>query len=343
MVPPVQLPVRQVGKNGPWATAIGFGTLGMGIDAYGAKDSDEERLNLLDRAWELGCTNWDTARSYGDSENVIGKWLKLHPERRADIFLATKFGFKISSDGVAIDSSPETCREQVEESLGALRVEYIDLLYVHRADTKTPIEKTIEAMKQLKDRGKVKYLGLSEVSSSTLRRAHAISPISAVQVEYNPWSTEIEGRSGTNLLETCRELGVAVFAYSPLGRGMLTGRFRSIDDLEPGDARRRYERFQPENFAKNIELVDKFNDMARRKGCTSGQLALAWLCAQDELIFVIPGTKSQRYLDENVGAAAVTLSEEEERELRKTVEDAGVYGGRSAIFGSYIDTMPLEE
>lgn len=189
--------------------------------------------------------------------------------------------------------------------------------------------------------GKVKHLGISELSSSTLRRAHAITPISAVQVEFSPWDLDIEGPSGTNLMATCRELGVAIFAYSPLGRGMLTGRYRSPADFGENDVRKGYDRFKPENFAKNLVLVDKFAEVAKRKGCTASQLCLAWLLAQGNDIFVIPGTKSIKYLEENVGAANVSLTAEEAQELRKVVADAEIHGTRTPNFGSYIDTVAL--
>ncbi|UPL03928.1 hypothetical protein LCI18_014862 [Fusarium solani-melongenae] len=341
MAPPAQLPLRQLGKNGPKIPAVGFGLMGLSI-AYGATESDEERLKVLDRAWELGCTNWDTADAYADNEDLVGKWFKLHPERRNDIFLASKFGLKMVDGNFGIDSSPEYVRECIERSLKRLGVEHIDLYYMHRANEDVPIEKTVEAMKQLVEEGKVKYLGLSEVSSTTLRRAHAVHPISAVQVEYNPWTLDIEGSSGTYLLKTCEELDVSVFAYSPLGRGILTGRYRSVDDFEEGDFRKNLARFQGENFRKNLVIVDKFNELAKQKGLTSSQLVLAWLLEQSPRVFVIPGTKKIMYLEENVGASRVTVSKGEEQELRRLVLEAGVEGGRDPTFGNYSDTTPLE-
>ncbi|KAK8008097.1 hypothetical protein PG991_010648 [Apiospora marii] len=333
---------RQIGRDGPHIPAVGFGLMGASV-GYGTTDSDEARLALLDRAWELGCTNWDTADIYGDSEDVVGQWFRLHPERRADIFLATKFGLEArGGDGIAVDSSPEHCAKAVEKSLQRLGVDQIDLYYMHRADPNVSIEKTVRAMKQLVEKGKVKYLGLSEISSATLRRAHAIHPISAVQVEYNPWTLDIEQESGTNLLATAKELGVAVFAYSPLGRGLLTGRYRSADDFEPGDFRRTLERFQGDNFKKNLTLADKFAEVAGRKGCSPSQLVLAWLTAQSGNVFVIPGTKKIPYLEDNFGASRVSVSDEEEKELRRLVEEAGVSGGRGSAFGSFVDTVSLE-
>ncbi|GAP86400.1 putative alcohol dehydrogenase [Rosellinia necatrix] len=342
-------PVRQIGQDGPKIPAVGFGLMGFSI-GYGAAEADEERFKLLDRAWELGCTNWDTADAYGDSEATIGKWLARHPERRAGLFLATKFGLRpddgssSSTSGLVVDSSPEYCRACIDASLARLGVDQIDLYYMHRADPSVPIEKTVGAMKELVNSGKVKYLGLSEVSAATLRRAHAVHPIAAVQVEYNPWTLDVEeeeeGAGG--LLAACRELGVSVFAYSPLGRGIMTGRYRSAADFGPGDARAGLPRFQGDNFARNLALVDRFAEVARRKGCTPGQLVLAWLLAQGPDVFVIPGTKKRPYLEENFAAAHVDLSAEEERSLRALVEEAGVGGDRGAIFGSFIDTVPLD-
>jgi aryl-alcohol dehydrogenase-like predicted oxidoreductase len=189
--------------------------------------------------------------------------------------------------------------------------------------------------------GKIKHLGLSEVSSSTLRRAYAIHPISAVQVEYNPWTLDIEGPSGTNLLDTCKELGIAVVAYSPLGRGIMTGRYRSKEDFGPGDTRVNLERYQGENFQKNLVLVDKFNEIAKRKGCSSSQLVLAWLVAQWDKVIVIPGTKNIKYLEENFGARKVRITEEEEREVRELVSSVGISGSRDPFFGQFVDTAPL--
>ncbi|KAK2038826.1 aldo/keto reductase [Colletotrichum somersetense] len=345
MSPPASLPVRRLSKSGPEIAALGVGLMGLSV-AYGKPGSDEERLAFLDRAWELGATNWDTADCYGDNEDLVGKWLGLHPERRGDVFLATKFGIRAKDDGsdygVWFDTSPGYCREACERSLKRLGVDSIDLYYIHRLDDKTPVEKTIEEMVRLKSEGKIKHFGISECSSATLRRAHAVHPIAAVQVEYNPWSLEIEGVAGTDLLRTCRELGVAVFAYSPLGRGIMTGRYRSADDFDASDYRRHLPRFAGENFRRNTELADRFAAVAGgRHGCSAGQLALAWLLAQGDDVIPIPGTKRVEYLEENLGALRVRLGEEEERELRGLVEEADVQGDRGAIHGNYVDSVPL--
>ncbi|KAM4067568.1 aldo/keto reductase family protein [Hirsutella rhossiliensis] len=339
---PSKLPVRRVGRLGPYVPIVGFGAMGMSI-GYGSTGTDEDKLKLLDRAWELGCTNWDTADVYGDSEDTIGKWFQLHPGRREDIFLATKFGLRACSDGIHADSSPDFCREAIEQSLARLGVTQIDLYYVHRADPAVPIEKTVAAMKQMVEQGKIKYIGLSEVSSDCLRRAHAVHPISAVQMEYNPWTRDIEGPSGTNLMDTCKELGVAMFAYSPLGRGILTGRYRSASDLEPDDSRRMLQRFEEGNLGENAQLVDKLAEIADRKGCTSAQLVLAWLTRQNEHIFVIPGTRSVNYLEENVAASHLHVTDEEQREVRQLVESIEVKGGRDPMFGHFVTTVSLEQ
>ncbi|KAK2767345.1 putative aldo/keto reductase [Colletotrichum kahawae] len=345
MAPPANLTARQLGQNGPKITALSLGLMGLSV-AYGTPGSDDERLSFLDRAWEIGATNWDTSDLYGDNKVLVGKWFKLHPERRADIFLATKFGLrgKVQADGtynIRPDSSPEYCREACEKSLEKLGVD-IDLYYVHRVDEVTPIEKTIEKMVKLKNEGKIKYFGISECSSATLRRAHAVHPISAVQVEYNPWSLEIEGPAGTHLLKTCRELGVTVFCYSPLGRGMMTGKYKSPDDFEESYFRRQIPRFQGENFRKNIELVERFGDIAqKRHGCSAGQLTLAWLLAQGDDVIPLPGTKKILYLEENFGALKVQLSADEEKEIRGLVNEADVQGDRSAMFGAYVTSVPL--
>lgn len=304
---------------------------------------DDERFVVLDRAWELGCTFWDSSDIYGDSEVLIGKWFKMHPERRNDIFLATKFAIKISADGIGMDSSPEHCRQACEASLQKLGIDCIDLYYIHRLDEKTPIEKTVQEMVKLKNEGKIKHFGISECSSTSLRRAHAVHPIAAVQVEYNPWDLAIENDDGTNLLATCRELGVATVAYSPLGRGILTGQVRSTEDFAPDDFRRILERYNKENFPKNLAIVDKFAEIAQTKHATPGQLALAWLMKQGDDIIPIPGTKRVKYLEENIGAARVQITDKEEKEIRLKVDEAGVRGARTpqGLLNVYADTPSL--
>ncbi|KAL7760892.1 hypothetical protein ACKLNR_007427 [Fusarium oxysporum f. sp. zingiberi] len=345
MSPPVKLPTRRLGKDGPEVSAIGLGLMGLsGI--YGSVGSQEERLKFLDRAWEIGATNWDSSDMYGDSEDLLGKWFALHPERRKDIFLASKFAIKgsVGPDGtfsMSIDSSPGYARDACKRSLKRLGLDCIDLYYVHRLDGKTPIEKTMEELVKLKSEGKIKYIGLSECSSDSLRRAYKVHPVHAVQVEYNPWTLDIEGHSGTFLLQTARELGVAIVAYSPLGRGMLTGQYKSVDNFDPDDYRRVVPRYQGENFAKNLELVDKFQEMAAQKGCTAGQLTLAWLLSLGDDIILIPGTKKINYLEENTGAVDIQLTDEERKQLRDLVDAADVRGDRGAGDRAFADTPEL--
>ncbi|KAI5455510.1 hypothetical protein NCC49_000318 [Naganishia albida] len=339
---PASLPARQLGKQGPQVTAIGFGTMGLSA-FYGKVDSDEERFKVLDRAYELGESHWDSADIYGDSEELLGKWF-ARTGKRSEIFLTTKFANKVLGGGGAkreIDSSPEYCREACEKSLKRLGTDYIDLYYCHRVDKKTPIEKTIEAMAQLQKEGKIKYIGLSEVSADTLRRACKIHHVDAVQLEYSPFSLEVEQ---FGLLDACRELGVALVAYSPLGRGMLTGKYTKPTDFEEGDFRRINPRFSEENFPKNLRAAEAIGHIAERKGCTAGQLSLAWLLAQDPLVIPIPGTKKIKYLEENVKALEVRLTEEESLEIRKALENASAQGSRypeAMLSALFANTVPL--
>ncbi|TVY12832.1 Aldo-keto reductase yakc [NADP(+)] [Lachnellula arida] len=337
-----QLPTRKLGKNGPEIVAEGFGLMGLSA-FYGAPASDEERFKVLDRALELGQTNWDSADMYLDSEDLVGKWFQ-RTGKREQIFLATKFGNKMVDGVRSVDSSPGYAKEACARSLKRLGVERIDLYYCHRVDKRVPIEKTVQAMVELKNEGKIKYLGLSEVSADTLRRACKVHHIDAVQIEYSPFATDIEHPS-VNLLKTCRELGVATVAYSPLGRGFLTGAYRSPSDFEEGDFRLNAPRFSAENFPKNLKLVDGISALAKKKNCTPGQLSLAWLLAQGDDIIPIPGTKKIKYLEENLGALDVKLSESEEREIRAEVEKAEVHGARypEAMMGAlFADTVALD-
>ncbi|KAL8949881.1 MAG: hypothetical protein Q9222_004038 [Ikaeria aurantiellina] len=338
-----KLPTRQLGKNGPQVTALGFGAMGLSA-FYGAHDTDEERFKVLDRAYELGVTNWDSADIYMDNEDLIGKWLQ-RTKKREHIFLATKFANRFLPDGTReLRSDPAYVHEACAKSLSRLQTSYIDLYYCHRVDGVTPIEKTVAAMAELKQQGKIKYLGLSEISSETLRRAEKVCHIDAVQIEYSPFTLDIENED-IGLLKTCRELGVAVVAYSPLGRGMLTGVYKSPADFEENDFRKRAPRFSEENFPKNLELVEKLKKVADRKGVTTGQLSLAWLLAQGEDVIPIPGTKKVKYLEENVRSLEVRLSESEVKEIREAVEGAEVHGIRypeAMAKTLFADTPPLE-
>ncbi|KAF2672197.1 Aldo/keto reductase [Microthyrium microscopicum] len=313
------IPLRQLGKNGPILPRLGVGLMGAS-GVYGLPASDAARLAFLDGAYSIGETFWDTADEYNDSEDVIGKWFAANPEKREDIFLATKFG--IISDfhnpaGVPVNSSPEYCKQALDKSLKRLGLPFVDLYYVHRLDGKTPIEKTIEAMVELKDAGKIKYIGLSECSADSLRRAHAVHPITCVQVEYSAFCLAIESPE-FNLLKTARELGVAIVAYSPLGNGILTGSLRKSEDFsKPGDLRHHMPWLKDENLQTNLGIVDKLTELAASKGATTPQLALAWLMAQGDDIFAIPGTKSLDRLKEDLASLDFSISPKEDETIRK--------------------------
>ncbi|CAL1702449.1 unnamed protein product [Somion occarium] len=315
------LPTRRIGTTD--VTAIGWG--GMGLSAfYGKPLPDEERLKLLDAVYEHGCTNWDTADVYGDNEDLIGKWFKKTGKRN-EIFLATKFGFVFKDDKI-VNGSPEYARKACEKSLSRLGIDQIDLYYLHRPDPTVPIELTVGVMAELVKEGKVKYLGISECSAATLRRAHAVHPISALQVEYSPFTLDIEDEK-VGLLKTAKELGIAVVAYSPIGRGLLTGQYKGPEDFDEDDFRRKIPRYSKENFPNILKLADGLKKIGERHNATAGQVALAWLLAQDPSIIPIPGTTKVKYLEENLGALNVRLSSEELLEVRKVAEEANACQG----------------
>ncbi|MBL5863261.1 aldo/keto reductase [Serratia sp. T13T92] len=321
---------RKLGTNGPLVSALGLGCMGMS-DFYSTGYDEQEAIATLHRALELGVTLLDTADMYGPhtNEQLIGKAIK---GKRDQVFLATKFGIvRDPADPTArgVSSKPDYIRRSVEGSLQRLGVETIDLYYQHRVDPTVPIEEVVGTLADLIKEGKIRHIGLSEASVATLERAHQVHPITALQTEYSLWSRDAE----QGQLAACQRLGIGFVAYSPLGRGFLTGAIQSIEDLAADDFRRDNPRFQGENFARNLELVTKVSELARQKGVTPSQLALAWVMAQGENIVPIPGTKRRRYLEENVAAAEITLSEQELAAIEAVFPQTGVAGARYTTVG----------
>lgn len=324
--------IKPLGSQGLQASEIGLGCMGMS-EFYG-KRNDEESMQVIRHAFELGITFFDTADMYGPFTNevLVGKAIK---DFRNRITLATKFGIVRDTNDPTkrgINGRPEYVRSSVEGSLKRLQVDVIDLYYLHRRDPDTPIEDTVGAMADLIKEGKIKAIGLSEVNADTLRKAHSAHPITALQSEYSLWTREPED----GILQTCQELGIAFVAYSPLGRGFLTGQIKKFEDFDPNDYRRFSPRFRGANFEKNIQLVHKIEEMAKRKNCSAAQLALAWVLAQGEFIFPIPGTKHIKYLEENIGALNVQLTKEELKEIDAIVPKGAASGSRYplAMMGS---------
>ena len=305
-------------------SALGLGCMGMS-EFYGTAD-EAEAIDVIHRALDLGCTFLDTADMYGPftNEKLVGRAIA---GRRDEVVLATKFGNERRPDGsrVGVNGSPEYVRSACDASLQRLGVDVIDLYYQHRVDTTVPIEDTVGAMAELVAAGKVRYLGMSEAAPETLRRAATVHRITALQTEYSIWTRDPEENG---VLATCRELGIGFVAYSPLGRGFLTGQITSPDDLEEGDFRRHNPRFQGENFKRNLDLVDKVREIAAEKECTPGQLALAWLLARGDDVVPIPGTKRVRYLEENIGALDVKLTEGDLRRIDAVAPVGAAAGDR---------------
>ncbi len=313
---------RKLGKQGLVVSALGLGCMGMS-EFYGARD-DRESIATIHRALDLGVTLLDTADVYGPylNEELVGRAIQ---GRRDQVILATKFGIVRDPQNPnvrSVSGKPDYVRSSCEGSLRRLKVDAIDLYYQHRVDPNTPIEETVGAMAQLVKEGKVRYLGLSEAGAQTLRRAHATHPITALQNEYSLWTRDPEDK----ILPACRELGIGLVAYSPLGRGFLTGRFKKFDDLSADDFRRHSPRFQGENFQRNLNLVKHLEKLAAQKQCTPSQLALAWVLAQGDDIVPIPGTKQRKYLEENVGAVNIELTADDLKQIAK-IAPTGVAAG----------------
>ena len=314
---------RRLGREGPEVSAIGLGCMGMSEFYVGG--SEAESIATIHHALDRGVTFLDTADMYGwgSNEELVGQAIA---DRRDDVFLATKFGNVRGPNGefLGVRGDPEYVRSACEASLRRLNIDTIDLYYQHRVDTTVPIEDTVGEMARLKDEGKIRYLGLSEAAPRTIRAAHATSPITAVQTELSLWSRDAEA----DVLPTVRELGVGYVAYSPLGRGFLTGQFKSPEDFPEGDFRKNHPRFEGKNFQKNLDLVKEVESLAEEKGCTTAQLALAWVLAQGEDIVPIPGTKHVKYLDQNIDALKVRLSDDDLRRLDTILPPGAAAGER---------------
>ncbi len=310
---------RTLGPHGPEVSEIGLGCMGMS-SFYGTADEGEARSTIL-RALDLGCNFLDSADMYGPhtNERLVGSTIA---DRREEVFLATKFGIKLVEEGNlidrVIDGSPAYVREACDASLQRLGTDHIDLYYQHRVDPDTPIEETVGAMAELVRAGKVRHIGPSEAGAETIRRAHAVHPITALQTEYSLWTRDVE----QEILPTLQELGIALVAYSPLGRGFLSGRFTSTDELEQGDYRRHGPRFTGENLEQNLLLAERVRELACERGITPGQLALAWVLHRGEHIVPIPGTKRVSYLEENLAAADVRLSDADVQRIAEAVPPA---------------------
>jgi aryl-alcohol dehydrogenase-like predicted oxidoreductase len=326
---------RRLGTGGPWVSSIGLGCMGMS-QMYGAADEDES-LATLHHAIDLGVTLLDTAASYGEdggNERLVGKVLA---DRRDEVVVATKFGIELDAGGnVVVDASPEVVASSCDASLTRLGIDHIDLYYVHRVDPTIPVEETVGAMAELVTSGKVGHLGLSEVTADTLRRASSVHQIAALQSEWSLWTRDIEAE----ILGAAREVGTAVVPYSPLGRGFLTGALKDLAALDSDDFRLAEPRFKGENFDRNLELVRAIQEMSDGLGCLPSQLALAWLMAQGDDVVPIPGTKRRKYLEENLGAADLTLSQADLDRLDELAPPGAAFGARYEREHAYGETPP---
>jgi aryl-alcohol dehydrogenase-like predicted oxidoreductase len=325
---------RMLGRSGLQVSAIGLGCMGMS-QAYGTRDDEESKATLL-RALDLGVTFLDTADAYGGGENerLVGSMIR---DRRADVVLATKFGILRAADGtpIGVDGSPDYARRACDASLQRLGVEQIDLYYLHRVDAKVPIEESVGAMSELVRAGKVRHLGLSEAAADTIRRAHAVHPITALQSEYSLWNREPE----RDVLPTLRELGIGFVPFSPLGRGFLSGSVTTTENLPADDFRRTLPRFQGDDLQKNLQLVRTLDTLAAKKGCTTSQLSLAWILAKGDDLVPIPGTKRRTYLESNAAAADIELTSAEVAELDAAFPIGAASGARyPANIGALLDT-----
>jgi len=334
------IPTREFGKTGEKVGCIGYGA--MGLAAFYGEPVDQSTVDgVLSKCLEDGVTFWDTADIYspmkdpnlGYNEKQIGQFFKSHPDARKKVFLATKFvNRKTEKCEMFLDGSPEWCHQACNDSLKRLGVDQIDLFYAHRPDPNVDVTKTVGALKELKDQGKIRYIGVSEYTVEQLEAANKVAHIDALQIEVSPWTPEALGSH----LAWCEKNGTALVAYSPLGRGFLTGAYKSVDDFEEGDFRRFNPRFTGENFKKNLELVEDIKKIASKKGVTPGQIALAWVMQKSEIIIPIPGTKKEKYLDENNKAASVHLSKDEVAEIDGIINSFKASGDRypSAMMGA---------
>ncbi|CAK0786087.1 hypothetical protein CVIRNUC_009300 [Coccomyxa viridis] len=317
-----KIPQRSLGSQGFQTSAQGLGCMGMSF-AYAPFVPDEECVSVIRRAQELGITHLDTSDMYGPHTNeiLVGKAIAGH---RNDYEVCTKFGVVHGPTGMSVKGTREYVRSAVEGSLKRLNIDCIDLYYQHRVDREVPIEDTWAELKEMVKEGKVKYLGISEASAEEIRRAHAVHPITACQLEWSLWTRDVE----EEIIPTLRELGIGIIAYSPLGRGFLTGTIKPPDNLEEGDSRRNWPRFKKEAYEANMQLVERVKDLAGKKGCTPGQLALAWVHAQGHDVFPIPGTKRLKYLEENAAAFFIELTKEDKQYLEDVFQKNKVVGDR---------------